>query len=457
MAAPNKRHAAIMSSQGWDWSVGSIANMGPSPQLTLGIRNVWGGESPASISISDRAFHTYVVGKSGSGKSTLLQNLILQEIALGHGVGVIDPHGDLATSVLDAIPPWRTDHLAYFNPGDVEHPVGFNPLANRSNPALAASMVVSALKHIWRDSWGPRLEYILYSSIAALLECPNTSFLGITRLLHDKAYRNWVVGQISDPMVRGFFVNEFNKYDPKFMREAVAPIQNKVGQLLMSPAVRNILGQVRNRIDFRFMLDGSRIFVANLSKGVIGEDKSNLLGSLLVSQFQLAALARSDVSAERRRPFSLFVDEYQNFCSDSFASILAEARKYGLSLTLAHQYLDQVPAPMQNAVFGNVGNLIVFQVGATDAERLAAEMGGNLQPQNLAQLDRHTAFVRSFENGVRGDPFLVRTLSSMNGRFQTRNRLIQRSRERFSAPRREIEGKIGQWLVGPLGQAIQRR
>jgi hypothetical protein len=244
------------------------------------------------LSPRDRRHHLYAIGKSGTGKTTLLRNLILQDIAAGHGVGVIDPHGDLANDILDHIPSNRIEDVAYFNPADTEFPVGFNLLGSTppEERHLVASGIVSAFKAIWPDFWGPRLEYILYAAVAALLDCDNVSLLGVQRMLSDGRYRAWVVRQIKDPMVRSFWVNEFENYDKKFLHEAVAPIQNKVGQLLMSPHVRNILGQVRSRIDARFMMDNGRIFIADVSKGKLGADKSNLMGAFLVTQFQLSGL-----------------------------------------------------------------------------------------------------------------------------------------------------------------------
>src|ERR1041385_222415 len=297
----------------------------------IGMCYTWGtDEQPCGILRTDRRHHLYVLGKTGSGKTTLLRNLILQDIMDGEGVGVIDPHGDLAEDLLNHIPSARTDDLVYFNPADTEFPIGFNVFHNvpKERRHLVASGLVNSFKSIWRDSWGPRLEFILYAATAALLDCPNTSLLGVQRMLVNQRYRNWVVKQVEDPIVRGFWLHEFARYDPKFLREAIAPIQNKVGQLLMAPIVRNILGQVRTKVDPRFMMDDGRLFIANLSKGKLGEEKSNLLGSILTTQFQLAALSRADVPENRRRDFFLHVDEFQNFTTDSFAGILAEARKY---------------------------------------------------------------------------------------------------------------------------------
>src|SRR5436190_21952463 len=290
----------------------------------IGIASMWGGAKPFGIRQQDRRNHLYVLGKTGSGKTTLLRNLILQDILDGKGVGVIDPHGDLAEELLNLIPAHRADDVVYFDPGDLEFPVGFNVFYNVSQERrhLVASGLVGACKSIWRRSWWPRMEYILYAAAAALLDCENTSLLGLQRMLVDARYRGWVVKQIEDPLVRSFWEDEFARYDQRFLREAIAPIQNKIGQLLMNPLIRNILGQVKTKIDFRFMMDTGRIFIANLSKGKLGEEKANLIGSLLTTQFQLAAMSRLDTPEDKRRDFSLFADEFHNFTTDSFAGIL---------------------------------------------------------------------------------------------------------------------------------------
>lgn len=333
-----------------------FATMNDEPRITIGEREGWGGLQLFDISVADQRQHLYVIGKTGSGKTTLLRNLILQHIALGHGVGLIDPHGDLAEELLHHIPPHRADHLVYFNPGDIEFPIGLNLLANVApdDRHLVASGIVSAFKGIWRDSWGPRLEYILYNAVSALLDCRNATLLGVNRMLTDDTFRAKVIRQIKDPFIRAFWAEEYAGYDERFKREAIAPIQNKLGQFLLNPVVRNILGQVKTKVNVPFVMDNQRLFIANLSKGRLGHDKANLLGSLLTTQFQLGAMARTNRPEDERRDFYLFIDEFQNFSTDAFASILAEARKYRLCLTLSHQYIDQLPLPIRQAVFGNV-------------------------------------------------------------------------------------------------------
>jgi len=375
--------------------------------IILGERQDWGDPQPFGISAVDQRQHIYVIGKTGSGKTTLLRNMIIQHIEKGHGVGLVDPHGDLAEELLNHIPPRRTDHLLYFNPGDLEFPIAMNLLANvpPDDRHLVASGIVSAFKGIWRDSWGPRLEYILYNALMALLDCQNVSLLGVNRMLIDEKYRSWVIKQIKDPFIRSFWTEEYAGYEPRFQREAIAPIQNKLGQFLLNPVIRNILGQVKNKVSVPFIMDNGRLLIANLSKGHLGDDKANLLGSLLVTQFQLGAMARAKRPESERLDFYLFIDEFQNFSTDAFASIIAEARKYRLCLTLSHQYIDQLSLPVRQSVFGNVGTLIAFRIGHPDAEVLEKELGKTFLASAIADLDRFQVVTKLLQAGAHWTPF----------------------------------------------------
>jgi hypothetical protein len=325
-----------------------------------------------------------------------------------------------------------------------------NVLANvpPDNRHLVASGVVGAFKGIWRDSWGPRLEYILYNAVSALLDCRNATLLGVNRMLTDDTYRSKVIRQTRDPFIRAFWDQEYAGYDERFKREAIAPIQNKIGQFLMNPVVRNILGQVRSRVSIPFIMDHGRIFIANLSKGNLGHEKANLLGSLLTTQFQLAAMARSNQPEKERRDFYLFIDEFQNFSTDAFASILAEARKYRSCLSLSHQYIDQLPEPIRQAVFGNVGTLISFRIGNTDAEVMEKEFGNTFPSSFLADLDRYEAVVKLLVDGTNREPFRMKMLPPLENRVGHRDKLIPLSRERFAVPRSVIEGKLRRWMRG---------
>lgn len=413
--------------------------------IILGERQDWGEPQPFGISATDQRQHIYVIGKTGSGKTTLLKNMIIQHIEKDHGVGLIDPHGDLAEDLLNHIPPRRTDHLLYFNPGDLEFPIAMNLLANvpPDDRHLVASGIVSAFKGIWRDSWGPRLEYILHNALMALLDCKNVSLLGVNRMLIDERYRAWVIKQIKDPFIKSFWAEEYAGYDSRFQREAIAPIQNKLGQFLLNPVIRNILGQVKNKVSVPFIMDNERLLIANLSKGHLGEDKANLLGSLLVNQFQLGAMARAKISESKRRDFYLFIDEFQNFSTDAFASILAEARKYRLCLTLSHQYVDQLSLAVRQAVFGNVGTLIIFRIGHADAEILEKELGKKFAASTISDLDRFEVVLKLLETGTNQTPFRANTLPPLKTGGPIRTELIERSRRRFTTPRMRVEVRLG--------------
>jgi hypothetical protein len=427
--------------------------------IVIGIRDGWGQDMPFGISLPDLRQHVYLIGKTGSGKTTLLRNMIVQHIALGHGVGLIDPHGDLAEELLGQIPQHRTDSLTYFDPSDLEFPIPLNLLANipKDERHLVASGIVGSFKSIWRESWGPRMEYILYNALAALLDCPNTSLLGLNRLLTDAEYRAWVVRQTKDPFIKEFWEHEFASYEPRFQREAIAPIQNKIGQFLLTPVIRNILGQVKCRINFPFMMDDQWIFIANLSKGKLGPDKANLLGSLLVTQFQLAAMRRASQPEHERRDFYLFIDEFQNFTTDAFASLLAEARKYRLCLTLSHQYVEQIPADIRRAVFGNAGTLLSFRVGFSDAEVLQKEFANSHTAQQFVDLERFELIARVLQNGANTPPFKGKTLQPLANTGQSPEQLLTRARRRFTVRRSSVESKLNRFVSAHAFPRKQRK
>ena len=332
------------------------------------------------IKTDDRRRHVYVIGKTGMGKSVLLENMAIQDIQNGHGVAVVDPHGEFAERMLDFVPSNRVNDVVYFNPADLDYPITFN-IMEKVDPEyryLIASGLMGVFKKIWPDVWSARMEYILRNAILSLLEYPGSTLLGVNRLLADKDYRQKVVDKITDSSVKAFWTNEFAKYPDRFREEAVAPIQNKVGQFISTPLIRNIIGQVKSSIDMREIMDKGKILIVNLSKGKIGEDASQLLGALVITKLQLAAMERVNVPEHERRDFYLYVDEFQTFATDAFATILSEARKYRLCLILAHQYVAQLDSmgergkntKVRDAIFGNVGTLITFRVGADDAEFL---------------------------------------------------------------------------------------
>jgi hypothetical protein len=398
------------------------------------------------IRTDDRRRHVAIIGKTGMGKTTLLRQLIVSDMQQGRGLALVDPHGDLADTILEHVPKHRTNETIAFDAGDRAFPLAFNPLAcsHPDQRPLVASGIVSALKKLYGESWGPRLEHILRNAVLALLEVPDSSLLSLQRLLADARYRRAVAARLADPVVRTFWQQEFSGWKPQYQAEAIAPVQNKLGHFLSQPILRAIVGQARSALDLRQVLDEGRILIVNLSKGRIGEDGTTLLGSLLVTSIQLAAMSRADLAEQARRDFFLYVDEFQNFATDSFATILSEARKYRLSLTLANQYLAQMEEATLEAVFGNVGSLLVFQVGARDAEALAEQLGGDATPQDLMALPRYRAYARLLVDGMPSRPFSLETLPPpVYDERRSRAAIVRRtSRHRYARPVSEVHAEI---------------
>ncbi len=399
------------------------------------------------IKLDDRRRHFYVIGKTGMGKTTVLENMMIQDVQQGHGLAVIDPHGDFVEKILDFIPSSRINDVVYINPADFDYPIAFNVLEsiNLDHRHLVASGLLSVFKKMWIDSWGPRLEYILRNCILSLLEYPGSTLLGIPRILVDKAYRKKVIDKVDDPIVKAFWKTEFEQYAQQFRSEAIAPIQNKIGQFLSSSLIRNIVGQPKSSFDLREIMDSHKILLLNLAKGRIGEDNAALLGGMMITKLQVAAMSRVDVLEEERRDFFLYVDEFQNFATDSFANILSEARKYRLNLIIAHQYIEQLSEEVQAAVFGNVGTLVCFRVGATDAEFLAAEFMPTFDETDLVNLAKYDIYLRLMINGVASDPFSATTLPPISARTANADKVISVSRERYANKRAIVEDKIKRW------------
>jgi len=419
----------------------------------LGKTNFRGAERKFGIKIQDRALHMYAIGKTGTGKSTLLKNMIIDDIHKGRGVAVVDPHGDLVADVMEHVPEDRVDDVIFFSPADRNHPIGFNLFENvdPEYKNIVASGIVGVFKKIFGESWGPRLEYILRNVVLGLLDYPGATLLQVLKVLNDTKFRRSVVEKISDPIIKDFFINEFERYDQKFRTEAIAPIQNKVGQFLSSTVVRNIVGQANNSINIRQAMDQSKIILIDLSIGRIGEDNSQLLGSLMITRIQMAAMSRAELTREQRTPFYLYVDEFQNFATDSFAVILSEARKYGLSLMVTNQYIAQMPENVASAVFGNVGTLITFRVGAGDAEFLNKEFVPVFEPADLVNLDNYAIYLKMAINGVTSAPFSAKTVLSNYEPTNLTERIIEQSRTKYAKPREEIEAEIAESTLGPSG------
>jgi len=395
----------------------------------------------------------YIVGKTGMGKTNLLENLVIQDIKNGQGVCYIDPHGDTSEKLLKAIPSNRINDVIYFNPADAEFPIAFNILeaVSEDKKNLVASGMMGVFKKIWPDVWSARMEYILNNTILALLDYPGSTMLGVNRMMSDKDYRKRVYLKIKDPVVKSFWINEFDKWDDRFRKEAVAAIQNKVGQFISSSVIRHIVGQPKSTIDMRDIMDNQKILIVNLSKGKIGEDSMRLLGGMVITKIQLAAMGRVEIPEEERKDFYLHVDEFQNFATESFANILSEARKYRLNLILAHQYIKQLifdgNTTVCDAVFGNVGTIVSFRVGADDAEYLEKEFEPVFMMNDIVNLPKYNIYLKLMIDGIAGDAFSAITLPpvDMAGTEENEEKIINISRERYASSKDEVEEKIARW------------
>lgn len=414
---------------------------------TFAVTNYRGRGKAFGILEDDRRRHMYVLGRSGSGKSTLLENLIVNDIRAGNGVAVVDPHGDLVERLLHFIPKGRINDTVYVNPSDLAFPVAFNVLesVDESQHHLVASGLIAVFKKIWADSWGPRLEYILNNTILALLTHQNATLLGINRMFVDKEYREKVVADVTNPQVLQFWKNEFGSWEQKFRSEATSPIQNKIGAFLAPAIIRNIVGQSRSTINVREIMDSGKILLLNLAKGRVGEDNSALLGAMFITKIQLAAMSRIDMPERERRDFYLYVDEFQNFATSSFATILSEARKYRLCLIVAHQYVAQLDETVRDAVFGNVGTMIAFRVGAEDAEALAKEFDPPFTEGDLTSLANYDFYAKLMIDGRASDPFSATGLPPPVITDSHQEKITRVSRERYARPRSLVEERINAW------------
>ena len=433
-------------------------------EITLfGTINFRGQHKKFGIKTDDRRRHMYVIGKTGVGKTNLLENMAIADIRAGRGVAVVDPHGEFAERLLDFVPEDRADDVIYLNPVDAERPIAFNPLesVDFEYRHLVASGIMGVFKKIWPDVWSARMEYILNNSLLSLLEYPGSTLLGIMRMLSDKNYRRKIVENLRDPVIKAFWINEFDRYSQRLEVEAVAAIQNKVGQFVSNPLIRNIVGQAHSTIDMRRVMDEGKILIVNISKGRIGEDNAALLGAMMVTKLQLAAMSRVDIPMEKRRHFYLYVDEFQNFSTESFANILSEARKYRLNLILAHQSSEQLHEKVKPAVFGNVGTIVCFRIGAEDAEFLEKEFEPEFTANDLVNLAKYNIYVKLMIDGVASRAFSAATLAPLPlSRESFRDIIIEHSRNKFGTPKSVIEQKIaGEWLSDAkvVEEKIERR
>ena len=425
----------------------------------FGMTNFRGVNHQFGMMRYDRSRHVYIIGQTGAGKSGLLELFALSDIFHGQGYAIIDPHGDFAINNMRFIPGSRLEDVVYFNPADTQYPLGFNPLevTNPSQKTNVSSEVIGVLKRMFGESWGPRLEYILRYTILALLDRPETTMLDITRMLTDKKFRKDTLSYCTDTVVLQFWNIEFASWTDKFQAEAIAPVLNKVGAFTANPVIRNIIGQPKSTFNIRQIMDEGKILVVNLSKGLIGEDNASILGSFLVTKIQLAAMSRSDIpDIKDRRPFYLYVDEFQNFATDSFATILSEARKYGLNLTVANQYISQMNETVRDAVFGNVGTMITFRVSADDSPILAKQFEPQFEPNDLLQMHNRNFIVNMVINGEKSPAFSAKTLNLPPAQDDNTGRIIQWTREYYSRNREDIERDIAERILPPENLTVKR-
>ncbi len=391
--------------------------------------------------------------KTGTGKTAFLKNMALQDIENGEGLAIIDPHGEFVEEVLDRIPKHRINDVVYFNPSDTEHPVSFNILdvADPRYKHLVASGLIGIFTKIWANVWSARMEYILANCILALLDTPGTTLLGIPRILVDRDYRQKIINNLKDPVVKSFWINEYEEWSQNYRNEAIAPVQNKVGQFLNVSLIRNIVGQPKNTIDIDEIMNSGKILLVNVSKGRIGEDNAAILGAMIITKIQLAAMERVRIPEEKRRDFYLYVDEFQNFATDAFTNILSEARKYRLNLIIAHQYIGQLvtetTTAVRDAVFGNVGTMVSFRVGAADAEFLELEFTPEFLQADLISLPNYNIYTKLMIDGITSRPFSAKTIAPppQDSDHKNREEIIRVAREQYAIDRDDVEEEITRW------------
>jgi hypothetical protein len=404
------------------------------------------------IKSKDRAKHMYVIGKTGMGKSTLLENMAIQDLQNGEGMAFIDPHGKTAELLLNYVPPERMKDVVYFAPFDIENPISFNVMEDvgPDKRHLVVSGLMSAFKKLFgEESFSDRMQHILQNTILALLEYPGATMLGINRMLIDKVYRNKIVANVTDTSVKAYWTQEFANYTERFAQEATPAIQNKIGQFTSNPLIRNIVGQSKSSFDFRKIMDEKKIFIINLSKGRVGEANANLLGSMLITKIYLAAMSRADVQEKELKKlpeFYLYVDEFQSFANESFADILSEARKYKLNLTIANQYIDQMVEEVRSAVFGNVGTMVTFRVGAYDADVLEKEFAPQFTAEDLVNLGMFQMYLKLMIDSMGSMPFSASSLPPFpEPVISYKSEIIENSRKNFAKPRAVVEDEIRKW------------
>ncbi|OGJ71642.1 hypothetical protein A2454_00765 [Candidatus Peribacteria bacterium RIFOXYC2_FULL_55_14] len=413
----------------------------------FGITNYHNNFVPFGIRREDRRRHLYIVGKSGVGKSKLLELLVNHDLQAGHGVAVLDPHGDLVDAILRFVPPERVNDVIVFDPADTGFPIAFNPL-EKVDPAYKMQLTIGILdifKKLFGTNWSDRLEHVLRYTILALLDSPDTTVISILKMLSDKNYRQKIVARIEDNVVKSFWVSEFAAWSEKFDADAITPLLNKVGQFVATNMMRNVVGQPLTRFSIRDIMDNRKILLMKVSKGLLGEENSQLMGAMIITKIYQAAMSRADTPEEQRPDFYFYVDEFQNFATDTFYEIMSEARKYHLNLTIAHQYMGQLSQKIRQTVFGNIGSMISFRVGAEDASVMAEEFSPIFKERDIINLGVREFYIKMSVNGEIREPFSGRTLDVPAVTQDNTARIIEQSRRKYCRPKAEVEEVLQKW------------
>jgi len=424
-----------------------LPKSGEKEVLSFGLTNYHNQQTPFGLLRRDRARHLYVVGKSGTGKSKLLEQLIATDIKEGKGICVMDPHGDLVDAVIKHVPKERVNDVIYFNPMDTEYPIAFNPM-QAVTPELKLRVTIGFIEifeKLFGANWTPRLEHVLRQTTLALLDSKGTTVFSILKMLSDKNYRQKIVAKIEDSVVKNFWVNEFAAWSEKFDNEAITPLLNKVGQLVSTNLIRNIIGQPFNTFDIRQVMDNQKIMLVKLNKGLLGEENAQILGAMMITKIQQAALERADTPEEERKSFYLYVDEFQYFATKTFAEILSEARKYRLSLTVAHQYMGQLNDYVRTTIFGNIGTIISFRVGAEDGAILEQEFNPVFKVRDIINLAVREFYIKMSVKGETRDAFSGTTMDCITPTQHFKDEVVEFSRKTFTKPKAEVEDLLRKW------------
>jgi hypothetical protein len=426
----------------------------------FGKTNFQNQQTSFGIKNSDRRRHLYVIGKTGMGKSKLLELLINKDIRSNKGIILMEPHGDLSKEIVNMIPESRIDDVVYFDPTDLDYPIGFNPMEGVGSIEFRQNIVagfISIFKKMFGLNWNERFEHVLRYTTLALLEYPQASILGIPRMLTDNIFRQEVIGYVTDPMVKKFWATEFSSWNDQFANDAIVPIINKIGQFVANPMIRNIVGQAKSGFSLDEVMNKGKILIVNLSVGKLGEENAALLGSMFITKIWQTAMSRTSIPEEKRLDTFLYIDEFQNFATTAFANILSEARKYRLNLTIAHQYMQQLPPEVRATIFGNVGSIIGFRVGGEDAQVLVKEFEPVFNINDFLNLDLRNFYIKMAISGQTASPFSAQTLTLNVPKSNQISKIVELTRKKYAKSRDVVEKELELWEKGNLQKAVNTK